>query len=139
MSTTVRTRILKFVTWSELKVTADGIYGASPDFIRLGNLIELQTANAPPGTEVELAGQYFANSDSTLVLRVEPDPIRSLFLRSSFAVKPCQRRASPRRSTPGSRGGRHRARIHRHHHDDLLSLVAMRNRVYDPPSRRVLL
>ena len=64
---------LKFVMWSELKVTADGIYGASPDFIRLAKMIELQTANAPPGTEVELAGQYFANSDSTLVLRVEPD------------------------------------------------------------------
>ena len=38
-----------------------------------------------------------------------------------------------------SRGGRHRARIHWHHDDDLLSLVAMRNRVHDPPSRRVLL
>lgn len=64
---------LKFVTWTEPKVVADGIYGRVEDFDRLAQLIARAIVSARPGDRIRIDEAYAAANEAKLNLVLEPD------------------------------------------------------------------
>jgi hypothetical protein len=64
---------LKFVTWTEPRVVADGIYGRLQDFERLADIVSAVLAGAKPGTRVRVDETYSQNSEAKLELLLEHD------------------------------------------------------------------
>lgn len=64
---------LKFVTWTEPKVVADGIYGRVQDFDRLAGIVATAIMSAKPGDRVRIDETYGTANEARLELLLEPD------------------------------------------------------------------
>jgi hypothetical protein len=64
---------LEFVTWSEAKIVAEGIYGRLDDFDRLAGIVEAWLHPMEPGKELRIDSEYSKHNESVLVIRLEAD------------------------------------------------------------------
>jgi hypothetical protein len=64
---------LKFVTWTEAKILADGFYGTPADFARLASIVASTIAKARVGDIIRIDEAYSTASEAKLELRFEPD------------------------------------------------------------------
>ena len=64
---------LEFVTWSEAKIVAEGIYGRLDDFERLAGIVEAGLHPMRPKKELRIDSEYSKDNDSVLVIRLEAD------------------------------------------------------------------
>jgi len=62
-----------FVTWTEAKIVADGIYGTPADFARLASIVANTNVKARVGDTIRIDEAYSTANEAKLELRFEPD------------------------------------------------------------------
>jgi hypothetical protein len=66
---------LKIMSWSEPSITDNAIAGTVRDLERLSSVVRSRASVLPPGSEVDIASEYYSGTDHRLLLRCHDSDI----------------------------------------------------------------